>query len=124
MKEDGIMRLWLRVVLVACLATGVSAVGCGGGNPGVDGGGNDTGGGGNDTGGGSDTGGGGTPMLSISAPSNGTSVPLPADGNIPVSFTVTNFTLMAPGSCAGAANCGHVHLTIDGQTCNAAGSPY
>jgi hypothetical protein len=45
--------------------------------------------------------------------------------DIPVSFTTTNFTLMAPGGCGSVTNnCGHVHLLIDGAMCTPAGAPY
>jgi hypothetical protein len=112
------MRQWLRIVLVGCLAAGLGAAGCGGGGT-PDGGGGDTGGGGGDTGGGQ------TPAVLISSPMAQANVALPANGEIPVTFSVSSFALMAPGQCApGAANCGHVHLLIDGQTCNAPGMAY
>jgi hypothetical protein len=62
------------------------------------------------------------PSIIITSPQNGAVVTLGADPmrSVPVEFIVTNFTLMAPGACAGAANCGHVHLTIDGTNTNAA----
>lgn len=34
-------------------------------------------------------------------------------------LSVQNFTLRKPGLCAGAAACGHVHVQIDGDSCNA-----
>jgi hypothetical protein len=40
-----------------------------------------------------------------------------------VKFTVTNFTLKDPGKCAGAANCGHVHMVIDDAKCNDPDAP-
>jgi hypothetical protein len=49
-----------------------------------------------------------------------------ANPDYSVKFTVANFTLKDPGTCAGAANCGHVHMVIDGTQCNdpAAPGPY
>jgi hypothetical protein len=45
--------------------------------------------------------------------------------DVPVTFTTTNFTLMAPGGCGSVTNnCGHVHLLIDGAKCTPANSPY
>jgi hypothetical protein len=32
--------------------------------------------------------------------------------------------LKAPGSCAGATNCGHIHVLVDGPACTPAGAPY
>jgi hypothetical protein len=65
---------------------------------------------------------------SSAAPSNGTiQITSPLDGAmvmpspfhwVPIMFTVADFTLKAPGSCGGAANCGHVHVTVDGALCN------
>jgi hypothetical protein len=46
---------------------------------------------------------------------------------IPIPFELTNFTLMAPGTCPGGASnksCGHIHVLVDGATCTPAGSPY
>ena len=40
-----------------------------------------------------------------------------AEEDIPIAYTVTGFTLMAPGSCtAGSTTCGHIHLLIDNAT--------
>jgi hypothetical protein len=72
--------------------------------------------------GGSGSGGGSNASVTITAPQSGASVALGTDSlkSVPVSFTLSNFTLMAPGTCGGAANCGHLHLVIDGYTspCN------
>jgi len=64
--------------------------------------------------------------LSLTSPLNATVVTLGTDAkaSVPASFSVTGFTLAAPGSCAGAPACGHVHLLIDGASCNTAGQPY
>lgn len=60
--------------------------------------------------------------VAITSPQSGASVALGTDAqkSVPVSFTLTNFTLKPAGSCAGAANCGHIHLVIDAATspCN------
>src|SRR5260370_12826336 len=72
--------------------------------------------------GGSGSGGGSNASVTITAPQSGASVALGPDSqkSVPVSFTLSKFTLMAPGTCGGAANCGHLHLVIDGYTspCN------
>ncbi len=79
------------------------------------------------TGGGDDSGttGAGSGTLKISSPATGSTVAM-NNGSIDVAFTITNFTLKAPGSCAGATNCGHVHVLIDGAACNDTGGglPY
>jgi hypothetical protein len=44
---------------------------------------------------------------------------------IPIEFVVGNFTLKAPGSSnCPAGSCGHVHINVDGNDCNATGVPY
>jgi hypothetical protein len=64
------------------------------------------------------SGGGSNASVVITAPASGASVTMGTDSLkiVPVNFTLSNFTLMAPGHCAGAANCGHLHLVIDGYT--------
>jgi hypothetical protein len=66
---------------------------------------------------GGSSGGGSNASVAITAPQAG-SVALGTDSlkSVPVSFTLSNFTLAAPGTCGGAANCGHLHLVIDGYT--------
>jgi hypothetical protein len=73
-----------------------------------------------------DTGsGGGFPGITISSPASGAAVTLmPPQDAVPISFAVTNFTLMAPGTCAGATNCGHIHILVDGPACTPDGAPY
>ena len=53
--------------------------------------------------------------IAITSPQSGSSVALGADAqrSVPVAFTLTNFTLKPAGTCAGMANCGHIHLVID-----------
>jgi len=69
-------------------------------------------------------GGGSNASVTITSPQSGASVALGTDSlqSVPVSFTLSNFTLKAPGTCGGAANCGHLHLVIDSYTspCNTA----
>ncbi len=67
-------------------------------------------GGGNGGGGGSSN-----ATIAITSPASGSSVALgtDADKSVPVTFTLTGFTLMAPGTCGGQPNCGHAHLRID-----------
>ena len=64
--------------------------------------------------------------ISITAPTANASVLLGSDAakSVTITYTLTGFTVKAPGTCAGASNCGHVHVLIDGQACNAPGSPY
>lgn len=57
------------------------------------------------------------PTISISSPANNSTVNLSADKKIPVDFT-TNYTLKAPGTCAGQDNCGHIFLLVDSSNCN------
>ena len=65
------------------------------------------------------------PSISITSPAASASVTMPASKEVPISFTAPNFQLKAPGTCAGAAGCGHVHLRIDDNpACDAPGSPY
>jgi|ERR1700674_1199957 hypothetical protein len=56
--------------------------------------------------------------VQITSPQAGASVALGTDTaqSVPVTFTLSNFTLKAPGTCGGAANCGHLHLIIDAYT--------
>jgi hypothetical protein len=121
---------------------GGSSTGTGGSSGGTGGksgtGGTGTGGksgtGGTGTGGKSGTGGTGTggtsgsgaPSVKIDSPANGASVgptsTYPDYPDVPVAFTIKNFTLMAPGSnmngkCP-AGTCGHLHLLVDGTACN------
>lgn len=76
---------------------------------------------------GTDTSNGGTPTIKIDKPTTGTTLAVSdlTDGtDYDVDFTITNFTLKDPGTCAGATNCGHLHLLVDGANCNAPGTPY
>lgn len=82
-------------------------------------------GGGGSSGGGDDSGSGGLPTVSISSPAMGDMVTLmPPTDAVPIAFSVTNFTLMAPGSCGTMANCGHLHVLVDGPACTPDGAPY
>lgn len=60
--------------------------------------------------------------IAIASPHSGASVALGTDAarSVPVAFTVTYFTLAPAGTCAGMANCGHIHLVIDSASspCN------
>jgi hypothetical protein len=104
------------------LAVAVPLVACGNSSSGN---GNGSSGGGS---GGGSSGGGGAPSISITMPAANAMVTLtkPMD-NVPVAFTVQNFTMVNAGdaSCANTSNnCGHVHLLIDGSACTPAGMPY
>lgn len=108
---------------------GSAGGGAGGGSLGGGTGGGSVGGGtGGGAGGGSGGGaGGGTamaPVLAITAPAGGEAVALTASDEANVAFTLTNFTLMAPGACGTMAACGHLHLNVDADACDAAGAPY
>lgn len=74
----------------------------------------------------------GTQAIHISSPTEGQTFAIADldDGtDLPIAFTVDNFTLKPPGTCAGATNCGHIHVVVDpdvgdGKTCNGPGAPY
>lgn len=69
---------------------------------------------------GSTAGDGGVPSIAITSPASGVSVSTTTSTDVPVVFTVTNFALMAAGTCGAVNdNCGHVHLLVDGTACNA-----
>src|SRR5262249_47708682 len=83
----------------------------------------DNGGGGSDSG--SDTPA-GDPTIKINNPTNNATIAQSSliDGaDLHVAYTTTNFTLKAPNPCAGAKNCGHVHVSVDGDNCNDVGLP-
>jgi len=75
-----------------------------------------------------DAGDAGLPGIKIDKPKTGDVVGPGTDApdypDVPVSFTVTNFTLKAPQSanCTGD-NCGHVHLIVDNASCNDPATP-
>ena len=66
------------------------------------------------------------PGITISSPTSGATVTAGADADksLPITFAVSNFTLAAPGKCAGAANCGHIHILVDGAACTPPSAPY
>jgi hypothetical protein len=72
--------------------------------------------------------GGSSPSISITMPvASATVAVIKPNDNVPVSFTVQNFTLVAPGtaSCANTSdNCGHIHVLVDGPACTPEGAPY
>ena len=74
-----------------------------------------------------------TPSITVTSPAPNATVTVtavtgpPAEAVVPIAFTVTNFTLMMPGTCPGGdsdTGCGHIHLTIDGAACTPSGAPY
>ena len=72
---------------------------------------------------GSTAGDGGIPSIAITSPASGDSVSTTTSTDVPVVFTVTNFELMAAGTCGAVNdNCGHVHVLVDGTACNAGGA--
>jgi hypothetical protein len=69
------------------------------------------------------------PSISITSPTNGSTVtPMGAMSTVAVAFTTMNFTLADPtmsGACDPTSdNCGHVHVLVDGMACTPDGSPY
>jgi hypothetical protein len=94
--------------------------------------------GGDDGGSGSSSGGsssggaeGGAPTLAITGVTAGESIAVTTDAGasktIAIPFTLSNFTLMAAGTCPGGASnlsCGHIHVLVDGSACTPSGSPY
>ncbi|MGH7438891.1 MAG: hypothetical protein ACRENE_24660 [Polyangiaceae bacterium] len=85
-----------------------------------------SGSGGSSSSGGSDA---GAPTLTITTAGDASLAVTTAGSmkTVNIAFTVTNFTLMAPGTCPGGATntgCGHIHVLVDGSTCTPSGSPY
>jgi hypothetical protein len=69
---------------------------------------------------------GGTPSIKITKPANNTTMAITdlTDGtDLDVSYTVTNFDLKAPGTCGTEKACGHIHVYVNGDACNATGLP-
>jgi hypothetical protein len=68
-----------------------------------------------------------TPSITISEPMQNATVTMAAGNTVPITFSVMNFVLKAPGTClATDGACGHVHVKVDGNGCNntAAMKPY
>lgn len=66
-----------------------------------------------------------TPSITIAEPTAGEMVVTTPEVSgtepeveIEVAFDVHDFALKEPGTCDGAAACGHVHIHVDGDTCN------
>lgn len=64
------------------------------------------------------------PTITITDPSVGENITLPANKQVPVTVAVTDFNFAAPGECGDTPNCGHIHLLIDGENGNQAEAPY
>jgi hypothetical protein len=65
------------------------------------------------------------PRLEIINPSAGERVELGSDMRVDVDIFVRDFDIDTVGKCAGESDpCGQVVLNIDGDACNAPGSPY
>lgn len=62
------------------------------------------------------------PSIAITSPADNATVSATAD--VPIAFTISNFTLRAPGACGGVTPCGHIHVLVDGAICNKSGAPY
>ena len=63
------------------------------------------------------------PSVTITSPTENAAVNLATANKVAINFN-TNYTLKAPGTCAGIENCGHVYVLIDNTSCNPVGSPY
>jgi hypothetical protein len=125
-----IVVLGAVVVLAACSngsggnsggSSGSSSSGSGSGSSGGSGSGSgSSSGSGSGSGSSSGSEGGALPTIKIATPATGSSVAVVKNGaeeDIPVTFTLTNFTLMAAGSCGSiSTTCGHIHLLIDDAT--------
>lgn len=57
------------------------------------------------------------PTLSITSPTNNSSVSLSPNKTIAVNFN-TNYLLKAPMTCGTIENCGHVYVLVDNTDCN------
>jgi hypothetical protein len=63
--------------------------------------------------------------IAIVAPADGTTVSIATSNNVPVMFTVAGFILAAPGLCGHVDDgCGHVHVLVDDDACNAPGQSF
>jgi hypothetical protein len=58
------------------------------------------------------------PTIKITSPADQAAIIITDDPDVQIAFTVTNFTLMDPGSCGATKNCGHVQILVDGPACN------
>jgi predicted small lipoprotein YifL len=63
------------------------------------------------------------PYVKVNSPSDNSTAKLAVDKQVAINFD-TNYTLKAPGTCAGLANCGHVYVLIDSTSCNTAQMAY
>jgi hypothetical protein len=112
------------VLAAAVLFTVSGVIGCGDNSPGG------AGSSGSGAGAGGAAGATATPTISITSPAASATVTAGTDTNrsVPITIATMNYTLMTPGSCGTTANCGHVHVYIDGTRttgkCKAAGVPY
>jgi hypothetical protein len=75
---------------------------------------------------GDDGGGSGGTHLTISSPAANATVQMSATRTLPIEFTLSGFTLQMAGTCGSNTDCGHLHLRIDGDSCNNVqmGKPY
>jgi hypothetical protein len=111
----------VSAVSVSAVTVALAAAGC-----------SSSSGGGASPGGGTE--GGAAPTIAITGLASGASVPVTTDDEggtpvktVPIPFTITNFTLAAPGTCPGGASnasCGHIHVLVDGAACTPSGAPY
>jgi hypothetical protein len=65
-------------------------------------------------------------VITITAPGSGTEIPLPDDpmASVGVEFTLTEVRLQGPGTCAGATDCGHILVNVDGDDCDIPPDPW
>jgi hypothetical protein len=66
------------------------------------------------------------PSITIVTPRAGASVTLASNASksVTITYTLTNFTTAAPGTCGGVKNCGHIRVLIDGPACTPSGQLY
>jgi len=60
----------------------------------------------------------GPASITITSPTDGTTLTFDGEPNVPVAFTVTGFRLSDPGFCGTQKLCGTVWIKVDGDNCN------
>jgi hypothetical protein len=63
------------------------------------------------------------PTIAVTTPAAGASVALgtDADKSVTLGITLANFDVKPANHCGGLANCGHIHVLIDGSACSGGG---
>jgi hypothetical protein len=68
----------------------------------------------------------GTPTIKITSPKTGASVAiadLTGGTTVAVQYSVTSFDLKTAGTCGAEKSCGHIHVLVNADACNATGLP-